>query len=111
MSASDPLASFPPAVREAHARWLDARDLDALDAVVLAIVVFHQPSQTRATSPTPPPDSAHLIQDLGYDSLALAEVVFFFEDLYQVTISNDDLRTLLTVADLRAYVRAKVSAA
>jgi acyl carrier protein len=111
MSSPSPLASFPPAVREAHARWLDRHDLAALDAVVLAIVAFHRPRRDPAAASEPLPDSARLVADLGYDSLALAEIVFFVEDLYRVTISNEDLRTILTVADLRAYVRARIPAA
>lgn len=113
MSLSDPLATFPAPVREAHARWLDARDLAALDTVVLAIVAFHRSDRASAEasgSPEKLPDSARLIEDLGYDSLAMAEVVFFIEDLYKVAISNGDLRDLRTVADLRAYIRAKVAA-
>ena len=111
MSSPSPLASFPPDVQEAHARWLAQRDPAALDAVVLAIVAFHRPRREPGTATaTSLPDSAQLIADLGYDSLALAEIVFFVEDLYQVTISNEDLKTLDTVASLRAYVRTKVAA-
>src|SRR5690606_13690852 len=41
------LSAFPADIREAHARWLADRDLDALDRVILAIVAFHLPSRTR----------------------------------------------------------------
>ncbi|MBC8010292.1 MAG: acyl carrier protein [Burkholderiales bacterium] len=109
MSPADPLAAFPPAVRDAHARWQNHRDLAALDTVVLAILAYHRPRRDPAATDILP-DSANLKADLGYDSLALAEVVFFVEDLFGVTISNADLATLATVADLRAYVRAKVAA-
>lgn len=109
MTPADPLAAFPPPVREAHARWLAQRDPAALDVVVLAIVAYHRPDRARLANPDELPEGAELVADLGYDSLALAEIVFFVEDLFKVTISNDDLRNLRTVADLRAYVRAKVS--
>ena len=32
-----------------------------------------------------------LMEDLGYDSLAVAETVFFFEDLFKVRIQNTEL--------------------
>ncbi|MEY4489100.1 MAG: hypothetical protein RIQ79_1608 [Verrucomicrobiota bacterium] len=109
MSSTHPLSAFPAPVREAHARWLEHRDPVALDSVVLAIVAYHRPNRASVKNPDDLPDASRLIADLGYDSLALAEVVFFVEDLYRVTISNEDLKTLLTVADLRAFVRAKLS--
>ncbi len=111
MSSSDPLASFPPAIREAHARWLDTRDLTALDTVVLAIVAYHRPKRATGDDISAPqlPESARLIEDLGYDSLSLAEVVFFVEDLYQVGISNADLKTIATIGDLRTYVRRRIT--
>ena len=110
MSPTDPLATFPAHIRDAHARWLATRDLAALDTVVLAIIAFHRYQSSRLTATDDLTDSARLVEDLGYDSLALAEVVFFVEDLFQVAISNEHLRTIHTVADLRAYVREQVAA-
>lgn len=109
MSPVSPLAAFPSDIRDAHARWIAQRDFSALDAVILAIIAYHRPHRAQFTNAVLP-DSAHLVADLGYDSLALAEVVFFIEDLYQVSISNQDLKSLQTIADLRAYLRAKVPA-
>ncbi len=107
---SCPLAKFPNEVRDAHARFLAAADVDALDIVVLAIVRDHQPAQARAATPEALPDSSRLIGDLGFDSLALAEIVFFIEDLYGVSISNQELLNITTVGELRGFVRSKVSA-
>ena len=111
MSSASPLSSFSPAVRDAHARWLDARDPAALAVVVIAIVAYHRPNRARLEKPDDMPESARLIEDLGFDSLALAEIVFFIEDLYKVSISNDDLRRIATVADLRAFVLENVAPA
>ena len=111
MTPADPLATFPSVVREAHARWLASRDLVALDTVILGIVAHHRPHRERLANPAELPDTAQLITDLGFDSLALAEIVFFVEDLFTVSITNEDLKTILSVADLRAYVRAKVATA
>ncbi len=108
---TSPLAKFPAEVRDAHARFLLTRDADALDTVVLAIVRDHQPPAVRAHTPAVPADSARLMEDLGFDSLALAEIVFFIEDLYQVSVSNDDLMTIPTVGALRAFVRNKIALA
>jgi len=110
MSSINPLASFPNEIRAAHQNWLSQRDIASLDTVVLAIVAFHRPNRTNLANPGDLPDSAQLIADLGFDSLALAEIVFFVEDLYRISIANADLITLHTIGDLRTYVRAKVTA-
>jgi len=104
-----PLAKFPPEIRDAHTRWVVTHDLAALDTVVLAVVAHHLPSRIAGDALTPLSESARLIEDLGYDSLAVAEIVFVIEDLYGVTISNQDLHAIRTIAQLRSFVRAKVS--
>ena len=110
MSPSNPLASFPSKIRDAHQNWVTQRDFTSLDTVVLAIVAFHRPNRSSVANPDDLPDSAQLIADLGYDSLALAEIVFFVEELYQISIANEDLLKLQTIGNLRAYVHAKVTA-
>ncbi len=106
--SANALAKFSAAVRAAHERFLATGDVDALDVVVVAVVRDHQPAHLRADEAAGLPDSARLIGDLGFDSLALAEIVFFFEDLYRVSITNDELMSIGTVGELRIFIRAKV---
>ncbi len=108
--ARSPLAKFPPAIRTAHERFLATKNPADLDTVVLAIVLDHQPAHTRTSGEITAPDSARLIADLGFDSLALAEIVFFLEDLYQLTITNEELLRITTVGELHAFVRSKFAA-
>ena len=100
----NPLARFPQSVRDEHARFLSSGDVAALDTVVLAVVRRFQ------SKPAELPDSARLIGDLGFDSLTLAEIVFFLEDLYQVSITNEELMSITTIGELRAFIRVKVAA-
>ncbi len=108
---SNPLAKFPSAVRSAHAHFLATGDVSSLDTVVVAVVLDHQPSVARKPEAEPPADSARLIDDLGFDSLALAEIVFFLEDLYKLTITNEELKNVTTMGEIRAFVRSKVAEA
>ena len=49
-----------------------------------------------------------MIEDLGFDSLAVAETVFFFEDLFQVTIKNEEIMALRSVGELGDFVARRL---
>ncbi|HEY1793653.1 MAG TPA: acyl carrier protein [Opitutaceae bacterium] len=93
---------------EAYQRYHEKGDAGAVQAVVIAAVVDYQPS--RPSSPAPVTDETRLVEDMGYDSVAVAELVFFLEDLFDVTISNDELLRVRSIADLRACVTRKLAA-
>jgi acyl carrier protein len=100
------LAKFPLEARESYGRYQATGDTAAADIVVLAILRDYAPKQREGAAF---PDSLRLIEDLGFDSLAVAETVFFIEDLFSVKITNEDLVTLRSVGELRAFVVAKLA--
>jgi acyl carrier protein len=106
----DPLAKFPREVRDAYARFQSTGDASAVDTVVLAVVRDFIPKHIAPPADQPLADTARLMADLGFDSLAIAETVFFLEDLFAVKISNAEIMQVSTVAELRAFVRAKLAA-
>jgi acyl carrier protein len=101
---------FPAEVRDAFVRFLERRSPADADIVVLAVVLDHQPDKKLRDS-TPPTDDKNLVEDLGFDSIAIAEMVFFLEDLFQVRIGNAEILRVRSVGDLRAFIREKLAVA
>jgi acyl carrier protein len=102
------LRHFPVEVREACARLRTTGDPAAADIVLFAAIRDYMPDKTRRPG-DPPADSLTLIGDLGFDSVAITEMVFFIEDLFQVNVTNAEILGVHTIGDLRAFVRAKLA--
>jgi acyl carrier protein len=98
------LRHFPEEVRGAYMRLSETGDPGAADTLVLAIVADHMPHSGVELV-----DSASLASDLGFDSVAIAEMVFFIEDLLQVSVTNAEILRVRTVGELRAFVRTKLA--
>jgi len=101
------LARFPAEILGAYERHRATGDPGALGELVIAAVVDYRPSGAGAEARVT--DHTRLFEDLSYDSVAVAELIFFFEDLFDVTISNDDIMGVRTVGDLRACVAKKLA--
>jgi len=108
-----PLLRFPTEVRAAYQSFRATGDEAALRTVVLAAVRDFMPRSSAKSRTEPLRPDERLIEDLGFDSLAVAETVFFFEDLFKVAIKNEDILALHTVGELCDFVakRARTSAA
>ncbi len=99
-----PLSRFPAEVRDAYLRFASQRDEAALRVVILAAVQDFMPRDEANPRTAPLRADERLVGDLQFDSLAIAETVFFFEDLFRVTIKNDELFALHTVGELCEFV-------
>lgn len=49
---------------------------------------------------------AELVNDLGINSLELADLVLICEEEFDIEISDDDLRTFATVGDVVKYLES-----
>lgn len=99
---------FPPEVCAAFARFETTRNPAEADTVILAIVLDHVPDK-KLRPASAPSDELSLVNDLGFDSVAITEMVFFLEDLFRMRISNEEILRVRTVGDLRSFVRQKIS--
>lgn len=54
-------------------------------------------------------DSTNFIKELGLDSLAITEFVFFFEDLFNLKITNEDLLSLQTIGNMKTFLMEHLS--
>ena len=104
---NESLRHLPPSARNAFERFQTGGDPAALAPVINAILedfIPKPPVQPFAEMP----GGTRLIDDLGYDSLAITELVFFTEELFGISISNEEIIKVRTLDDLRAFVGSKV---
>ncbi|MEO6992422.1 MAG: acyl carrier protein [Lacunisphaera sp.] len=104
------LKHLPEPARAAFRQFQADRNPATLDPVIFAILEDFVP-QTSATILSELPGGTRLIEDLGFDSLAITEVVFFTEDLFGITISNEEIIQVRTLEDLRGFIHRKVTSA
>lgn len=105
----DRIKHLPAEARAAYQRFLASGEPAELDPLVLAILTDFIPKDP-ATPLSELPGTTRLIDDLGFDSLAITEVVFFTEDLLAISISNEEIVQVRTLDDLRGFIRAKIAA-
>ncbi len=104
------LARFPADVRAAYRSYRTTGDAAAVQIIVLSAVREHCPRKSTLSSDDfAASTSLRLIDDLGYDSLAIAELVFFLEDLFEVSIRTQEIQAIATVGELRAFVAQKLA--
>ena len=99
---------LPADAREAFRRFQaegKAADLDILIFAILEDFIPKKPVQTLAGLP----GDTLLMDGLGFDSLAITEIVFFAEDLFGISIANEEIMKVRTIDDLRLFIQRKVA--
>jgi len=97
------LPYLPKSVQVAYGQFQFAGDSAAFRTVLHHLVMDFKPDWVEQ-SPDSLTDDLRLIDDLNLNSLALTEMVFYFEDLLGVSITNSELQTLITVGDTRKFL-------
>lgn len=102
------LQGHPPGTVLAYERFLEKRDPQHLDTLVLEIIRYNHPDPQTLRLEQLQPES-RLNQDMGMDSVAMIETVFLLEDLLGIEVPNADLEPIQTLGDLRAYLNRRIA--
>ena len=102
------LQRLPDEVGRAYRAFCATGDEVALGTLVVAVIIDRVPDKAAGVREWR--DDLRLIEDIGFDSLSIAETVFFFEDLFGISISNKEIMEVRTLGGLRAFVKLKASA-
>ncbi len=104
----DRIKHLPAEARAAFHRFQADGDPAGLDPVIFAILADFIPRNSKVPLADLAGDT-RLIDDLGFDSLAITEVVFFTEDLFGINITNEEIMQVRSLDDLRGFIRRKVA--
>ena len=52
---------------------------------------------------------ARILDDLGADSLDVVELVMSLEEAFDITVADEDVEALATIADMQAYLERRVA--
>ncbi|MFT5467446.1 MAG: acyl carrier protein [Verrucomicrobiales bacterium] len=82
-------------------------DETSLEACLFGILAFYLPPGTKPPE-TQPSGETRLRDDLGLDSLSLAEAMFKIEELFDVLVDNSEIAEVHTLADARRLLVEKL---
>lgn len=95
---------LPENLQDALRHYSERRSEEDLDAVIGGLLAdLGADLEGEGLS-----DDANFIEDLGLDSLSIAEFVFFFEDVFKIRISNETLAEIRTLGALKAFLKSEM---
>lgn len=108
ISPPESIRHLPAEARAAYADFQAGGNPAALTMVLMAILHDFSPHRASLTMDDLP-GSTRLIEDLGFDSLAITEVVFAAEDLFRIRITNEEIARVGTLHDLCRFIHTKMA--
>lgn len=110
--AREMLVGYPADTVDAAERFFREGDAEALDRLVAGVIAYHRPSKVKGERGEAPAleGANRLVEDLGFDSLAMVEMSFLLDELLGLKLSDDEMRALRTIDDVRGVVRTRAAA-
>jgi 3-hydroxyacyl-[acyl-carrier-protein] dehydratase len=106
-SLREALKRCTPATYEAACQFRRTGDAKHLSAVLRGIIGRYVAPALRPRLGVPD-DALRLVEDLGIDSLTMIEIVSLAEDVFQVSIDNEELAGLRTVGDIQRFLEDRL---
>jgi hypothetical protein len=107
LRAEEHLQGFPPDLVAAYLDFARAPDATRLDPVVFGMLHFYL-AKPPPTPLTALPGTTRLIEDLGCDSLTMADLLFLAETLFGITLADAEVAQITTLDALRDHFRRAV---
>lgn len=101
------LKRCPVGTYQAAAEFRRTGDVAHLPVVVLGIIERYVSADLKAKL-TDADDDLNMREDLGFDSLTMMEIVMSVEEVIQISIENEELRSLGTLGDVKMFIDCKV---
>ena len=88
-------------------RFQTTRDAEDLSTIIRGVLERDLP-ETHTANMATATDTTRLIEDLGMDSFGMMEVVMTAEEVFGITVANQELREVSTLGTLKSFLMAKV---
>lgn len=105
---SDTLNHCSAATRAAAGRFRQAGGTEHLPAIISGIIERFVEPEFRGKLANPN-DQLRMSEDLGIDSLTMMEIVMLTEDVFQISINNDEAHRLRTVGNFMPFIERKLA--
>ena len=91
----------------AAVRFQTSRDAGDLALIIEGVLERDLPD-THTSALATATDATRLVEDLGMDSFGMMEVVMTAEEVFGISVANQELREVTTLGTLKTFLMAKV---
>ncbi len=100
------LKGFPDGTEEAYYEFRETGDLEALKTLIGGMLGFYLPSANENYMKVVGGDVD--LQTVGIDSLGMTEMVFQVEELFDVSVADEDMAQVTTLDEISRYIKERL---